>query len=256
MLPTQQRWIQFAMLGVIASVSVCVNFWLLAPSTAAQSPRWVAPIGDPQDPPVVSAFDPPSKPWLAGHRGVDLVAATGSDVRSAGAGTVSYVGSIAGRPVITVSHGELRTTYEPVLAAVPVGARVSTGQLIGTVGIGGHCDTMCVHWGLIRGEQYLDPLLLLRWQTPVLKPLDRRNPSARTHALDEQRATADSSSTSRKTSSERTSATVTDNSATVESNSSASTGGGTDVPYALSFGGAAIVICAGATAIDVRRRRR
>lgn len=57
----------------------------------------------------------------------------------------------------------LRTTYEPVTAAVKEGAEVAAGEVVGTVEAGNsHCaTTTCVHWGLLRGDTYLDPLTLL-----------------------------------------------------------------------------------------------
>ena len=89
--------------------------------------------GWPVSPPrVVRRFDPPPRPWLPGHRGVDLAAAPAAVVRSAGAGVVRYAGRVAGRGVVSVTHpGGLRTTYEPVLATVPVGAPVRAGDVLG-----------------------------------------------------------------------------------------------------------------------------
>jgi len=43
-------------------------------------------------PAVVRGFDPPPRPWLPGHRGVDLAAVPGAAVRSAGAGVVRFAG--------------------------------------------------------------------------------------------------------------------------------------------------------------------
>ncbi len=107
--------------------------------------------------PVVRDFDPPSKDWLPGHRGVDLAAPVGSSVRAAASGRVSVAQVIAGRGVVTVVHGDLRTTYEPVRARVRVGDQVSAGDVIGTVEAG-HCPSGCLHFGLKRGDEYLDPL--------------------------------------------------------------------------------------------------
>lgn len=118
---------------------------------------------------VVTAFDPPEQPWLAGHRGVDLAAGTGDPVAAAAAGTVTYAATLAGRGVVVVTHGALRTTYEPVSAAVSVGQLVGAGQTIGHVA-GGHASCAprsCLHWGLRRGEEYLDPLRL-----PVVRAAD------------------------------------------------------------------------------------
>lgn len=159
----------------------------------AYEPQWVAPVGSTRSPQVVAAFDPPSQPWLAGHRGVDLAASRGTPVRAAGNGVVTYVGRLAGRGVVTVTHGELRTTYEPVDAAVGYGESVAAGQTIGTIGTGGHCDQRCLHWGLLRDEQYLDPLLLLTFESPVLKT-PRRAESGRTTTTKATESAADTSS--------------------------------------------------------------
>jgi hypothetical protein len=55
----------------------------------------------------------------------------------------------------------LRTTYEPVEASVARGDEVAAGEALGAVEpTGSHCAG-CLHWGLLRGEVYLDPLSLL-----------------------------------------------------------------------------------------------
>ena len=160
-----------------ALVGLCTTtaLALMTAGAAAAEPSqdWTAPIGSSSSPQVIEAFDPPSKPWLAGHRGVDLAASVGAPVRAAGAGTITFAGQLAGRGVVTVTHGELRTTYEPVDATVGYGQHVARGDVIGTVGFGSHCSVTCVHWGLLRGDEYLDPLLLLSWEPPVLKSLGR-----------------------------------------------------------------------------------
>jgi murein DD-endopeptidase MepM/ murein hydrolase activator NlpD len=85
-------------------------------------------------------------------------------VHAAGAGTVVYAGRIAGRGVVSVAHpGGLRTTYEPVTATVAVGEIVPAGGVLGQLEPGhpGCPETACLHWGLRRGDLYLDPLALL-----------------------------------------------------------------------------------------------
>jgi murein DD-endopeptidase MepM/ murein hydrolase activator NlpD len=149
-----------------------VVLMLLALLAPAHSP-YVWPVPAPQ---VVRRFDPPPRPWMSGHRGVDLAAAPGSPVRAAAAGTVAYTGRIAGRGVVSVQHADgLRTTYEPVDAdpALRVGVPVTAGEPIGTLAAGhpGCPAAACLHWGLRRGPEYLDPLALLGLGRVRLLPL-------------------------------------------------------------------------------------
>ncbi|WP_431911306.1 murein hydrolase activator EnvC family protein [Micromonospora carbonacea] len=119
-------------------------------------------------------FEPPPQPWLPGHRGVDLLAEPGAVVRAAGPGVVLHAGQVAGRPVITVGHSAgLRTTYEPVTPGVRVGDRVAAGASLGRLepGHAGCPDRACLHWGLRRGEEYLDPTALLGLGPVRLLPL-------------------------------------------------------------------------------------
>ncbi|MEU4469786.1 peptidoglycan DD-metalloendopeptidase family protein [Micromonospora sp. NPDC023888] len=133
---------------------------LASDPTPAGRFRW--PVDGPPRP--VRRFDPPPRPWLPGHRGVDLAAPAGAVVRSAGPGTVLFAGLVAGRPVITVGHADgLRTTHEPVQPAVRPGQPVAAGTPLGEL-LPGHpgCPAdACLHWGLRRGPDYLDPLALL-----------------------------------------------------------------------------------------------
>lgn len=125
-------------------------------------------------PSVVKSFDPPASAYAAGHRGVDLAGAPGETVAAAAAGTVTYAGSLAGRGVVVVSHGATRTTYEPVRATVGVGAQVTAGEAIGTLQLSpsSHCwPAACLHWGLIEGDTYLDPLSLVGAGPVRLLPL-------------------------------------------------------------------------------------
>jgi murein DD-endopeptidase MepM/ murein hydrolase activator NlpD len=134
--------------------------------------RWGWPL-DPR-PEVVRRFDGPDQPWLPGHRGVDLAATVGQSVRAPDAGRISWTGVIAGRAVVVVAHdGGLRSTFEPVAAAAPVGTAVGRGDTVGVMtATPGHCaPRTCLHWGVLRDETYLDPLSFVGRAPVVLLPL-------------------------------------------------------------------------------------
>ena len=121
---------------------------------------------------VVTAFDPPAEPWLAGHRGVDLEVAPSATVVAPADGTVAFAGMVAGRPVVSVDHRNgVRTTYEPVDPVVRTGQPVVSGSPLGRI-IRVHpgCPVRrCLHWGARwssggpsrSDDDYIDPMELL-----------------------------------------------------------------------------------------------
>ncbi|CAH0227032.1 hypothetical protein SRABI83_02525 [Arthrobacter sp. Bi83] len=141
------------------------------------APSWIWPLTP--RPAVLRAFDPPDKPWLSGHRGVDLRSASdGAPVTSPENGTVSFVGVVVDRPVITVDHGNgLRSSFEPVRSTLSKGDAVGKGDPLGTL-LPGHCGaTPCVHWGVRRGDDYVNPLqFVLDLRPSILLPLERDPP--------------------------------------------------------------------------------
>lgn len=152
------RWLRVVprVVAVLAAVALAV-----LPALPAAAATWVWPLVGPHL--LTRPFAPGPEPWSPGHRGVDLPALPGEPVRAAGAGVVRYAGLLAGRGVLVVDHGELRTTYEPVTPLVGVGARVAAGEVVATVDAGhlGCPAPACLHWGLRRGEDYLDPVRLV-----------------------------------------------------------------------------------------------
>jgi murein DD-endopeptidase MepM/ murein hydrolase activator NlpD len=121
-------------------------------------------------------FEPLPHPFAAGHRGTDLRGTPGSQVLAAGDGVVVFAGMVAGRPVVSIDHpGGLRTTYEPVDPSVAAGQQVARGSPLGalTVGHAGCPVQACLHWGLRRGETYLDPLSLLNPPQVRLLPMEQ-----------------------------------------------------------------------------------
>jgi murein DD-endopeptidase MepM/ murein hydrolase activator NlpD len=154
------------------AVAVLLLVTLRPPAYAAPDPVGTWPLSP--TPEVVADFDPPASTWGAGHRGVDLLGSPGQRVRAALPGTVSFVGSIAGRGVVTVDHGTTRTTYEPVSTALDQGAAVRAGDVLGVLDLpGSHCfPRACLHWGWLLGSTYLDPLDLVGGGPVRLLPLD------------------------------------------------------------------------------------
>ncbi|MET9630539.1 peptidoglycan DD-metalloendopeptidase family protein [Lentzea sp. NPDC006480] len=143
---------------------------LLAPSPA----RFSWPLPPPH--PVVRAFLAPLSPFGPGHRGADLAAALGSPVLAAGDGVVVYAGAVAARTLVSLQHANgLRTTYEPVTPTVAAGRPVRRGDVIGHLQEG-HCPSPCLHWGVRRGDEYLDPLRLVMWGRVRLLPLNATGP--------------------------------------------------------------------------------
>lgn len=124
-------------------------------------------------PTILDDFDDPGKPWLAGHRGVDLAAAPGTPILAPADATVRFSGMVAGKNVVSLSlGGDLVTTFEPATGVEPVGVAVRRGQVIAHVDGGSdHCADQCLHWGLRRGKKtYLDPAAYVSRPRIVLKP--------------------------------------------------------------------------------------
>lgn len=145
---------------------------LLGAQPALAAGGWTWPVKP--KPAVTRTFQPPAQKWLSGHRGVDLGAAPGTEVRSPAAGTVSFAGVVVDRPVITVDHGAgLKSSFEPVDATVERGQTVARGQVIGIIAAAGHCPPAnCVHWGVRRDGEYVNPLQFVQDMRPsVLLPV-------------------------------------------------------------------------------------
>lgn len=129
---------------------------------------WRAPLLAPR---LLVPFGVGPLPWSPGHRGVDLASATPAVVAPAG-GTVSFSGVVAGAPVVVISHPDgSRSTLLPVRSTLARGAQVRAGQDVGVVAVAPLAPAVrhvecpaglhCLHWGVIRGEVYVDPWHLL-----------------------------------------------------------------------------------------------
>lgn len=145
---------------------------------AAGDGSWTWPVDgvSGERPAIEDEFDAPESEYGPGHRGIDLATVVGAPVRTVADGVVTFAGRVAGIDVITVDHGDERSTYEPASASVSVGSRVVAGSVIGEVVLGPfHCATPCLHLGRIAKARdavrrplagdYLDPLDRLAGRT-------------------------------------------------------------------------------------------
>ena len=120
---------------------------------------WQWPVAPPR---IVAPFVAPAHEYGPGHRGIDLAAAPGAEVHTPAAGTIAFVGRVAGRPLVTIDHGDgLVTTLEPVSATVTIGDAVAAGDVVGVTDAGGHTPPGAVHFGVRRNGAYINPMLLL-----------------------------------------------------------------------------------------------
>lgn len=154
-----------ATVAACVAAAAVVTWWNVTPVEASSSSQW--PISGA----IINAYAPPSTPYGAGHRGIDVAARAGDAVLAPIAGTVTFAGSVAGRGVITVTSGRIRVSIEPIASVVRRGARVAAGQHIGVVSGVSHCPETCAHVGVRRDDDYVDPFAVLgRQPLAVLRP--------------------------------------------------------------------------------------
>jgi murein DD-endopeptidase MepM/ murein hydrolase activator NlpD len=109
----------------------------------------------PVDATVVDRFRPPSTPYGPGNRGWEYATVPGSTVVAAADGVVTFAGPVGGSLAVTVRHADGLRTSCSFLASVVVaeGAVVRAGDPIGSAGAR-------LHFGVRRGDTYLDPAFL------------------------------------------------------------------------------------------------
>jgi murein DD-endopeptidase MepM/ murein hydrolase activator NlpD len=143
---------------------------LVTTSPAGALPCLAPPVAAPASQP----FQGPACTWCPGHRGLTYATGPGTVVRSAGAGSVSFAGPVAGKAWVTVAHdGGLLTSYGPMRQLlVRRGALVESGAVLGTA-------AGPLHFGVRVGGQYVDPAPMLGHAVhlvPRLVPLRGRIP--------------------------------------------------------------------------------
>ena len=99
------------------------------------------------------------------HYGVDFAAPSGTPVRAAATGSVSYSGWIRGLGrCVKIDHADAVTsTYghlSRIVTGLDVGSQVERGQVIGFVGSSGLATGPHLHYALEKEGLYIDPLSL------------------------------------------------------------------------------------------------
>ena len=108
------------------------------------------------------------------HYGVDYAAPKGTPIRSAGSGTVSFVGTKSGYgKTVKITHGNgLETLYAHMNSFAKnlrAGKKVKQGELIGTVGSTGVSTGPHLHFGVYRNNRAQDPLRVVKVEINILK---------------------------------------------------------------------------------------
>ena len=150
-------------------------------TTAQSGPRtsgptsWVTPVPAME---IIEAFDPPDKPWLKGHRGIDVLALEGEPLRAPTGGTIRFAGTVAGMATISIlTESDHVFTFQPAATLLKKGESFAAGEQIGTVGSGGHCQRSCLHigaWPAASDRRYVDPGKFFGQEQSALLPLSRK----------------------------------------------------------------------------------
>lgn len=112
---------------------------------------------------------------IRSHKGVDYAAPTGTPVKAAGDGTVSFVGNKSGYgKTVILQHGKQYSTLYAHLSRYPEGLNegdsVEQGQVIGYVGQSGLATGPHLHYEFRVNDQHRNPLTLKLTQAETIPP--------------------------------------------------------------------------------------
>ncbi|SDS43243.1 Peptidase family M23 [Brevibacterium siliguriense] len=137
--------------------------------------NWVTPVPAME---IIEAFDPPDKPWLKGHRGIDVFAVEGEPLRAPTGGTIRFAGTVAGMATVSIlTETDHVLTFQPAATSLEKGESFAVGEQIGTVGSGSHCQRSCLHigaWPSESDKRYVDPGKFFGQEQSALLPLSRK----------------------------------------------------------------------------------
>lgn len=148
------------------SVKLVVMTAAILATLAVPVSAYVAPVRAP----IVDFFRAPDQPYGPGNRGIDYATETGTPVRASASGVVTFAGAVGAVLFVVIAHDDgLRTTYGHLQSlTVVVGQRVETGDVVGEAR-----DRL--HFGIRRGDTYLDPLSVLGRGRAHLVPVRSAN---------------------------------------------------------------------------------
>jgi hypothetical protein len=164
----------------------CLVFLLFASNFAlgsaieidgCKTKHWTLPVNDYENPEILKLMDLGLSKYAAGHRGVDFAGNVGDPIVAPSNGKVLWKGVAFGNPTVTFEVNGLKNTFQPATTPLPIGSVVNEGDLIGQISEvqppnENHCDTSCLHWGLVKmseDEDYLNPLALVYRKKVVLR---------------------------------------------------------------------------------------
>lgn len=180
--------LSLALLLVLAAHPANPATALVEPQPDARASRgWSLPLEGAR---VTRYFDLRNGEYQAGHRGIDFAAHAGQQVFAPVSATVSFVGVIVDRPVLTLQTDTgVLVSFEPLSSQLAVGDTVTAGELLGEVAgpsaradadelgsaapaVASHCLLDCLHLGIRVNERYLNPLHFFTQLRPRLLPLN------------------------------------------------------------------------------------
>lgn len=160
---------KIAILQLAGFLTLSLTWLVPSPSLGSQQP-WNSPVIGSE---LLNSYLAPETAYGSGHRGVDYQVALGQGIFAPADATVSFVGKVIDRQVLSLSHqGKVVSSYEPVCSSLVVGQEVSAGDLVAEVceaeqGYVQHCaDHLCLHFSTRKNGEYLSPL----WFTGELAP--------------------------------------------------------------------------------------
>ncbi len=111
-------------------------------------------------------YEAPKTEYGAGHRGVDLELAIGTEITAPTAGSLYFKGLVVDREVVTIrTTGGYLASFEPACTNLNLGDRVNQGEVIAWHCQRGknyeyHCNS-CVHFSARSDYGYISPDYLL-----------------------------------------------------------------------------------------------